>query len=178
MLEEPGAVPVRAGASMSLQVDFNQPMYAYLIWVDAQGQVAPLYPWNNEKIEVADANQSPPVRTPSKIIFSPNGGGGWPIGRRGGLETVLLLARRTPLPEDIQLGSLIGSLPPTKVRQRDEVGVLGIDRGSNAVSSLVARNRGTAEEAREVDQPLLARLEKLRDQFELIRAVRFAHEGE
>jgi hypothetical protein len=43
---------------------------------------------------------------------------------------------------------------------------------------LLTRDRGTEEEAREVDQPLLARLGRLRDQFELIRVARFAHEGE
>lgn len=177
-IEGPGAVPVRSGAAMGLRVNFNQPMYTYLLWLDSQGQVVPLYPWNNERIEVADADQPPPVRIPSKVVLSLGEGAGWTFGPRGGLETVVLLARRAPLGEDTHLGSLLGSLPPAQMRLRDEVAILGLDRGSNAASILLTLNRGTEEEARAVDQPLLARLDKLRDQFELIRVVRFAHEGE
>jgi hypothetical protein len=138
----------------------------------------PLYPWNNDRVEVVDANQPPPVRIASKRVMSPGLSTAWTFGPRGGLETVLLLARRTPLGEDTKLGSLLGSMPPTPMRRRDEVVVLGLDRGSDAASSLVTLNRGTEEEARAVDQPLLARLDQLRDQFELIRVIRFAHEGE
>jgi hypothetical protein len=176
-VEEPGAVPVRSGAWMSLQVNCNQPLYTYLIWLDSQGQVVPLYPWNNERVEVVDADQPPPVRIPAKVVISPATAAGWRFGRQGGMETVLLLARRSPLPEDVKLGSLLGSLPPARVRLRDEVAVLGLDRGGG-VASLLARGRGPEEEAREADRPLLERLERLRDQFELIRVVRFAHEGE
>jgi hypothetical protein len=179
LVGEPAAVPVRAGGSMTLQVNFNKPMYSYIVWLDSQGQVVPLYPWNNDRVEVADADQPPPVRMPAKVVISPSlAGGGWSFGRRGGLETVLLLARPIPLGQDAQLGSLLGTLPPTKMRQRDELAAFGLDRGRDAVSSLLARSRGTEEEAREVDQPLLERLDRLRDQFELIRVVRFAHEGE
>jgi hypothetical protein len=178
VVEEPGAVPVRAGAAMGLQVNYNQPMFSYLVWLDSQGQVVPLYPWNNDRVEVADANEPPPVRIASKVVMSPGLGTGWTFGPRGGVETVLLLARRTALGKDTHLGSLLGSLPPTSMRSRGEVAVLGLDRGSEAASTLLALNRGTEEEARAVDQPLLARLEQLRDHFELIRVVRFAHEGE
>ena len=64
------------------------------------------------------------------------------------------------------------------MRAREELAVFGLASGSDAVLSLVSRDRGTEEEARAVDQPLLARLDRLRDQFELIRVVRFAHEGQ
>src|SRR5262245_57908836 len=93
-IEDSGAVPVRAGARMSLQIDFNQPMYAYLVWLDSQGQVVPLYPWNNDRVEVVDLNQPPPTRTPAKVVMSPSVGGGWVFGQRGGMEAVLVLARR------------------------------------------------------------------------------------
>src|SRR6187551_3342090 len=46
-VEEPGALPVRSGGQMSLTVRFNQPALAYLVWIDAEGQVVPLYPWNH-----------------------------------------------------------------------------------------------------------------------------------
>lgn len=176
LLEDPGTVPVRAGSWMTLQVNFNRPMFAYLLRLDPEGKVVPLYPWNNDRVEIADANEAPPVRRPTKVLLSPATTAGWPFGPRGGLETVLLLARRTPIGQDVQLGSLLDSMPPTKMRQREEVAVFGLDRGTDGISSLLSRNRGTEEEAQEADKPLLTRLDRLREHFELIRVVRFAHE--
>lgn len=178
LVEEPGALPVRNGAGMSLQVNFNEPRYAYLLWIDTQGQVVPLYPWNNERIEVTDADQPPPVRIATKLLICPTIGSTWEFGPHEGLETVLLLVRRTPMPADARLGSLLASLPSSRMRAREELAVFGLAPGSDAVVNLVSRNRGTGEEARAVDQPLLARLDRLRDQFELIRVVRFAHAGQ
>src|SRR5688572_16989265 len=37
LVEEPGALPVRAGGIMSLQVQFEQPAFAYLVWLDSEG---------------------------------------------------------------------------------------------------------------------------------------------
>jgi hypothetical protein len=64
------------------------------------------------------------------------------------------------------------------MRLRDEVVVLGLDAGADSVATLVALNRGPEDEARAADELLRAALLRLRDHFELIRAVRFAHEGE
>jgi hypothetical protein len=178
LVNEAGALPVRAGDWMSVEVRFNQPAFTYLVWLDGQGQAVPLYPWNYDIIEVKDVNQPPPARRPSKVIMSPTLGTGWKFGQRGGLDTVLLLARRMPLSEDTRLGSLLGTLPTAKMRRRDEVAVLGLGGGFDSVSTLVASNRGPEEEAKTTDEPLRALLVRLRDHFDLIRAVRFAHEGE
>jgi hypothetical protein len=163
---------------MSLDVQLNQPAYTYLVWIDSAGQMVPLYPWNHDALEVKDVNQPPPVRRASDKINNPPIGGGWTFGKRGGLETVLLLVRRTPLEPDVRLGTLLGSLPPLKMRARDEVVVFGLDRGADAPATLLALNRGPEAEARAADEPLLAALGRLKNHFELIRAMRFAHEGE
>src|SRR5262245_56423539 len=34
LVQEEGAVPVRAGAGMSMQIEFTRPMYAFLVWLD------------------------------------------------------------------------------------------------------------------------------------------------
>jgi hypothetical protein len=178
LVEEPGALPVRAGDSMSVEVHFNQPAFTYLVWLNCDGQAIPLYPWNYDDIEVTDLDQPPPRRLPAKVVISPTLGTAWKFGQRGGLETVLLLARRTPLGEGTRLGSLVGSLPTAKVRLRNELAVLGVGGESDSVSTLLAANRGSEEEAQAADEPLRALLDRLRDHFELIRAVRFAHEGD
>jgi hypothetical protein len=178
-VEEPGALPVKADGWMSLEVSLNQPAYVYLVWIDSTAQAVPLYPWNNDSVEVKDVNQPPPLRRAAREVISPMTiGSGWRFGPRGGLETVLLLARRTPLGEGTKLGSLLDPLPPTKLRRLDEVVILGLGGGAGTVSTLFAQERGSEEEARAIDEPLQALMVRLRDHFELIRAVRFAHEGE
>ncbi len=182
-IQEADALPVREGQAMQLQVSFNQPALAWLVWFDGQGQAIPLYPWNNDDLEVKDANV-PAERRPAKFLINPMTlGRGWKFDNRGGLETVLLLARRTPLGKDVRLGSLLGSLPAAKMRHPRELAILGLDRradtsaGPGQVTTLLAVERGRDEETRKVDQPLLALMAKLQEHFELIRAIRFAHEG-
>ena len=178
-LEDPGALPVRAGGSMSLQVQLNQPAYAYLVWLDCEGNTAPLYPWNLDTLEVQDISQPPPLRRSAKLLQSPLLlGGGWKFGERGGLQTVLLLARRSRLDESTKLGELIEPFPPAPMRHREEVAFLRLKKGEDTVSTLFAKNRGDEAEALAADEPLRALMVRLGEHFELVRAVRFAHEGE
>jgi hypothetical protein len=156
-------------------VQFDVPACAYLVWLDCEGQAVPLYPWNHETIEVRDANAPPPTRKATTTIHNPPIGGGWTFGKKGGVETVLLLARREPLDPGMRLGPLLGQVPPPKLRHRGEVAILGLDRGADSVSTLFARDRGPDDETRAADEPLKAAMVRLRDHFELIRAVRFAH---
>lgn len=176
--DDAGALPVRAGGIMSLQVQLNQPAYAYLVWIDSAGQVVPLYPWNHETLEVRDVDRPPPARRAADVVYSPPIGGGWKFGEAGGLETVLLLVRRTPLEEGTRLGPIVGAHPPTKLRHREEYALLGLDRGGDGIAVLAAKNRGTDDEARAIDEPLRAAMTRLGEHFELIRAVRFAHSEE
>lgn len=177
-VEEEGALPVRAGGQMTLQVQFNKPAYVYLLWIDSTGQVSPLYPWNNETLEVTDARERPVQRIATRAMTSPaTMGRGWPFGQRGGLETVVLLARLTPLGSEASPGVGIDPLPAQKMRHRLELVDFTLDSAGNPETKL-ARQRGTEEEAREIDRPLLEQLARLRDRFEVIRVVRFAHEGE
>jgi hypothetical protein len=174
-VEEPGAVPVRADGVMSLDVQFEEPACAYLVWLNCEGGVVPLYPWNHDALEVKDINAPAPARKAATKINNPPIGAGWKFGKRGGVETVLLLARRTPLDASVKLGPLLGSVPPPKVRHPGEVAILGMNRGSDAIATLTALNRGSDEEARAADKPLRAAMVRLHEHFEFIRAIRFAH---
>jgi hypothetical protein len=175
-VDKADALPVRFGGSMGLEIRLNPDAYSYLVWLNCDGQTVPLYPWNFDTVEVTDANDLPPTRRTAKVVYSPiTSGKSWKFGKQSGLETVLLLARRTPLDPGTKLGSLIGTLPPAKARHREELAILSLDSGSDSVSTLLARNRGTDEEARAIDEPLRAIMLRLREHFEVVRAVRFAH---
>src|SRR5262245_3573574 len=174
-----GALPARHNSWMCAEVHLNQPACAYLVWYDTEGQILPLYPWNNETLDIRDISQPPPVRRGSRHFMSPMTiGGGWQFGRKGGMDTVLLLVRRTPLDATTRLGELLTPLPPVKMRQPDEVVMLGLNPGSTSVATQLAKNRGAEAEAQADDDPLRSLLLRLRDHFEFVRAVRFAHEGE
>jgi predicted Ser/Thr protein kinase len=173
-IEEPGTLPVLPGEWVHLEARLNLPAYAYLLWLDGQGQVASLYPWSDRKFgsrpvgEVALAE----VHSPAELSK------GWPLNGPGGLETALLLVRRTPLPPGTDLARLIGRLPSSPLRDPQELAVRGFDSGQPVEAIDRGEHRGLGEEAKQIDDPLLQLLDRLRPHFELARAVRFAYRGE
>ena len=175
-IEQAGALPVRANGIMSLEANFSQPARAYFVWFDCEGRVLPLYPWNYDTLEVTDINQPPPTRIGAKVIYSPPIGGGWTFGKKGGIETVLLLARREPLDSNVSLGPLLNLPPSPKMQHREELVGLKVNRGDESVSTLFSNNRGKEEESRAADEQLITMMAGLREHFELIRVVRFTHE--
>ena len=99
----------------------------------------------------------------------------------GGLETALLLVRRTPLPASIDLAASIGPLPSTPLRNELEVAMRGGDEGQLVEPLRVALHRGIDEEETvKIDDALLHLMERLKTswQFEAIKAWRFAYRGE
>ena len=107
---------------MTIDVELAEPAFIYLVWIDSEGHVLPLYPWNNEVFEIKDLSEPPPLRRATKRIFSPLLGRTWTFGSRGGTETVLLFVRRTALPHDVQLGALLKSPPTPKFDDRTALG--------------------------------------------------------
>src|SRR5438046_1929194 len=90
-LDKPGALPVVSGGAMCIDAQLDEPAFIYLIWIDSQGRVLPLYPWNNETLEVMDINEPAPTRRASKLVFSPLLGRTWTFGDQPGMETVIVL---------------------------------------------------------------------------------------
>jgi len=176
-IETVGALPVQLGGCMNLQVLYREPACTYLVWLDSQGQAVPLYPWNNNYIEMTDINQAPPVRRAGLIIQSPIGAGArWEFGPRSGMETVLLLSRSTPLPDGTSVGNLLGEVPqPVAVRDEKELVIMEVRDHAKAVTTVLSRDRSDEVAAKAADEPLKALLLRLAPHFDLVRAVRFAH---
>jgi predicted Ser/Thr protein kinase len=173
-LGTPGAVPVRKGEMIHIEAQVNPPAYVYLLWLDNLGKVSPAYPWQNWDF----VKLPPEVRPVTKLHDPPELDRGWPVEGPSGLETIVMLARRTPLPPQTDLAALIGRLPPSPLRDEHEVAVRGFDRGQSVDAIDIGLHRGPARESRRIDEPLLQLLEKLRPRFEVIRAVRFAYQGD
>src|SRR5262249_26393844 len=141
----------------------------------------PLYPWNDLKL-VRDLSAPPPELRPQAVVHSPTGEAGarkgWELDKKSGLETVLLLARPTPLPPDVPLARLIGKPAPVPLRHPKELAVRGFDAGQPVDIIHLDQHRGPEQEAAEIDDPLLRLMGRLQPHFEVVRAVRFAHEGD
>src|SRR5262245_2638914 len=43
-VQQPGALPVVADGAMCLDAQLNQPAFIYLLWIDSERRVLPLYP--------------------------------------------------------------------------------------------------------------------------------------
>jgi hypothetical protein len=168
-------LPVRNGEWVHLKAVLNQPAYVYLLWVEPDGKVEMYYPWS--RYDTVDT--PPPLQTPRQELDSPEERSkGWPMEGKSGLETILLLARREPLGREVKLGQVIGRLPPAPFAHPQEVVVRGFDHGQPVDALYVGLNRGGGKEAQEMDHPLLQSMERLREHFDLVRAVRFAHQGD
>lgn len=169
------AVPVREDEQLQAEVTLSEPAYAYLLWIDSKGEVTPLYPWNDDQIAVESVAAAAPAikakgfRNPSKETK------GWPLDGTIGLDTWLLLARREPWPKERNLADLIGKVPGAPLRDLGEVAVRGWDGGRPVEEVRLDLLRRPKKEAQEIDDQLLQLVGRLKGDFELIRAVQFAH---
>jgi serine/threonine protein kinase len=176
-IDEPGALPLLPGEKVRLEAHLNQPAYSYLLWLDGQGQISLLYPRDDGRF-----GSRPSGGLARETVHSPEAmDDGLKMEGPGGLETALLLVRRTPLPPGTDLAKLIGPLRPAPLRSVLEIAKRGFDNGQPVEELHVDRNRGIdAQEIAKIDDPLLQLMERLRtqNQFEVIRYWRFAYRGE
>lgn len=181
-VDEAGALPVRNQERLRLQAQLTQPAHVYLLWLDSEGKVTLLYPWNEGgKIVHKDVSMPPPPRPPQTLVNSPGDVPGerklgWKVGGKSGLDTILLLARRQPLRTEVALNKLIGPQSPTRLRDPHEWAIRGADAGQPIGFVKLGGDRGPEDEAAAIDDPLLQMMGRLQDQFEIVRAVRFAHQ--
>ena len=176
-VDEPGALPLWAGENIHLEARLNRPAFAYLLWIDGQGAVSLLYPRDDSQF-----GSRPPGEAPRETVHSPEAlDQGHRMTGPGGVETALLLARRTPLPRGTDLVGLIGPVAPSPLRDEWDVSLLAFDQGRPTVSPRTGQYRGIdPTQVGSIEDPILRLMERLRTHadFELIRAVRFAYRGE
>src|SRR5262249_18635692 len=178
-VDHEGALPVRNGELVHLEVRLNQPGFVYLLWIDSQGVVQPLYPWDiaNSK-EGWSAPWVPSGEQPHTEFHCPSEKNrGLEVEGPVGLETVVLLARTTPLPRSLDLQKLVGRLPASASTNSREVVWLGQMPGElTARHERILHRSVTAGRSKEIDTPVFELLEaRLRPHFDLMKAVRFAH---
>jgi hypothetical protein len=100
----------------------------YLVWIDSAGEVMPMYPWidgdwkRRGPEEKAATFQLPPIN------------GEWEVWKMGpgkrGLETMVLLCRDDPLPEDVDLKAILGRFGPQPLAGQDAGVVAWFENGT------------------------------------------------
>jgi hypothetical protein len=144
------------------------------LWIDGQGEITAIYPW---KLQPGLPNEIPSQEAREVVHFPPEYDRGLELRKDPGLETVLLLARRSPLPDDVSLKKLMAQLPPSPLRDDREWAIVNPDLPVQQRTR--GRHRGiNPSQTKAIDDPLLKLIERLRPHFEVIRAVRFAYVGE
>jgi hypothetical protein len=96
-LDRPGALPLTANDQFRIEGEVDPPAYLYLVWVDPDHDVTPVYPWN----PAAERWQGtrPALEEPTgRVSLPPNEADRWTAqSAKPGIATMVLFARSTPL---------------------------------------------------------------------------------
>jgi len=171
-IHEPAALPLKKDDRIRVEARLNRPAYVYLLWIAADGQVTPVYPWHPGEWNRPAKTE----RTTGHVSLPEEIDVGWPVDGGPGMETVVLLARDQPLPHDLDLRAMLSGLP--KQRLQDDHALVWLDQGE------LSTNRTRAPkyfDPAQLDDPVLKTQklisQRLKSYFPLIRAVSFANKG-
>jgi tRNA A-37 threonylcarbamoyl transferase component Bud32 len=118
-LSDPRALPLHPGDHFKITAEVDPPAYLYLIWVDEKGAAVPVYPWALGNWGTRPAKEKP---LPRLEVKAPNGNWLKVTGETSAMETVLMLARPTPLQaSDVEVQAWfagLASLPLRGVKAR------------------------------------------------------------
>lgn len=96
-----GALPMRAGDSFRIEAEVNPPAYLYLVWVDPERDVTPVFPWDAKKGWGSRPEKEEPR---GKLSLPPDVGKSYraPMAKPG-VATMVLFACEKPLdaPDDV-----------------------------------------------------------------------------
>jgi len=111
-IRDPGALPLEPGDQIRIEAKLNRPGYPYLLWINARGEVLPVYPWTP-----GDWNSKPAEEERTDRLSLPAvKDEGWAVEPPFGTETFVFLARDEPLADDVDLPQLLGALPAQQLR--------------------------------------------------------------
>ena len=159
-LDDAGAMPLRPGDEFCIEAELNRPAYVYVLWIDTDGKVQPVYPWRPGHWEERPAEDRPMAR-----LRRPEALDEFYKVRKGtaGMETLALLARDTPLSGDVDLRAELGVLPRPAVQElkatawfengvpvrnrRGREGMFGVTRARGPGGDEPAADQGAAQRA-------------------------------
>ena len=175
-LDQPGALPLKAGDRFRIEVKLNRPAYLYLFWLGSDGKVAPIYPWAPGHWDRRPAEEVKKDR----LDLPPNADEAWEIlPGNPGLETIVLMAREdSPLRRDVDLSKLATGQPVPARPGLDTA--VWIENGREVTLDPQGRAAPTSK-TRKSDDPVLRIRRMLQDKVQPLgdysQAVLFPNRG-
>lgn len=166
VIGEPGAVPVRNGDMVHLQVELEAPAYLYLLWIGSDGKCQRLHPAAG-----VEASLLRELRIPEALNQ------GLPIDGPPGVETAVMIAAHQPLDRafwDSLPGPVSAPAPAPARFEPHEVYTVEWESSSGRLA-IRSSSRGVGAEPQTIDDPLLELIETLRPHAARVKALRFAH---
>ncbi|OAI46313.1 hypothetical protein AYO44_11470 [Planctomycetaceae bacterium SCGC AG-212-F19] len=173
-LNQRGALPLKPKDLIRIEAELNRPAYLYVFWIDSEGKAQPVYPWRPGRWDERPAREQPRAR-----LSLPEGAdAAWPMqAGPAGMETLVLLARNTPLPRDVDLRAHFDGL--AQPRWQHPQAAVWFENGE-VVQNETERGPNFFEVMR-VNDPVMRTQLLLRERLcplgEYLRAVSFTNEG-
>lgn len=171
-IRDPGALPLEPGDQIRIEAELNRPGFPYLLWINARGDVLPVYPWTPGDWNSRPAEEERTDRLSLPAVKDE----GWTVEPPFGTETFVFLARDEPLADEVDLSPLLSGLPAQQMH--DSSRAVWFNAG-HLESENEDKHRGfDLSQTSRIDDSLLRtqRLlqEKLGPHFSFNRAVSFA----
>jgi hypothetical protein len=174
-LHDVGALPLKVGDVVFIELKLNRPAFVYVVWIDTKGLAGPVYPWIK-----GEWQNRPTKEDPVPHLRLPLDGNLYRImPGPPGLETLMLLARESPLSplENDELHRRLEGLGPQKWLDPFDVAWFEdgeVVHGEPERGPDLMRPVGAVNPAEQTQEILRRRLTGL---FTYTRAVCFGNEG-
>jgi hypothetical protein len=175
-LHQVRALPLKVNDQVRVEVELNQPLFVYVVWINSKGEAMPVYPWG-----AFDWKQRPDGERPVQSLRLPEGAAddGWEMDKGPpGMETLVLLACETELPRDFDLKGRFAGLKPQEMQ--NDAAAVWFENG-RVVHDEANRAPKQFDPTR-IDDPVLQTQRLLQEQlgphFLYTRAVSFAFRGQ
>ncbi|MEZ6112477.1 MAG: serine/threonine-protein kinase [Pirellulaceae bacterium] len=171
-IAQQGVAPLRIGDHVRVVVRMERPAHVYLVWIDSLGSATPVFPWSQPSWS-SPIERDMPV---SELSLPEDADVFWPLEGRPGMETLVLLARETPLPAAATAETWFAGLPVQTMMQNKQA-LVWFSQGLPIAAGSQARGPKFFDPKR-VDDPALTMhrtlAERLNELFPLFRSVSFA----
>jgi hypothetical protein len=177
-LNEEGTLPLKVGDQIWVEAQADPPAYLYVIQINTEGKVGPIYPWKNGGWDQLQAERPrASLRLPEQRTLTGHLTCYAVLPDPPGMETLLLLVRPTPLPPEVALDRLLADVPPQ--RRQDPRAVVWFENG--AVVRHETERAFALFDPQRIDDPVLQTQVMLQDRlqryFAHTWAVSYANQG-
>lgn len=175
-LADSATLPLRPNDRIQIAVKLNRPAYIYVLAVDSQSQVFPVYPWRK-----GNWSERPAEETPTDELYLPESAKEfWPLQPPYGAETFVLLAHGTPLPRDLDVPTLLAALPSQAIT--DPHRAIWFAHGKPLLKDVDPSRGFDFQNSRPIDDSLLQVQQRIEERLgarcQFSRAVTFASQPE